>query len=438
MELIRYGLCLLLASLTALSMAAEDIGANLPSPAQMYEQAEKEFMVPFSYEITKDTIVSSDLDADVKLRRIEFSFVSQIIQGEKIWHRGIIFLPTDKKFTNDPKRRGKAVIIGCGVMFQDTWTVNYAMPIVTRLGYPVMLLPIPGEGENNPGRGLNCGPMIEHARKTRRAIHYYFFRIACMYARGVDLYAAVLEVEKSDMRVIVGGHSKGAAGAYLAAAALPDNFAGVAYMGYETVTKPGRVSPFNAIRQRYTQKYVKCPVLYVGATNEDGYAMFNISKRQAFMKKPMTIAIVPNYKHDVWNEKQFIAWQMWTSHVFDNRPVTEINQLKHTETKKGTTFSANIDSPNKKLLVIAWYTYCDDEPYWRDLMWYPCMMWPREGNRYETGIQGKMPDAWMVEVLDVSHGVRGYVTSLPMQLGNKEVKERPGRNAMPRLWDPQK
>jgi hypothetical protein len=435
MKLMRYSLCLLLISLSATTMAASPA---LPSPAQLYERAQKEILPPFAYEITSDKIVVSDIYPAVKLRRIEFSFVSQINFGEKVWHRGVILIPTDKKYTNDPERRGKVVIVAGNVVLREACVVNYAMPIATKLGYPTMLLPVPGEGENNPGRGYNCRPLIKYSGKTRDAVDHYFFRMGCIYMRGVDVFAKVLEIDKSDLQVIVGGHSKAAAGAYIAAAISPDTFTGVVFMGYEGVTKPETVSPFNAIRPRYTQKYVKCPTIYVGSSNEGGYAMFNINKRQAFMKNPWTITMIPNYKHATENEKQFIAWQLWVSHIFDDRPIAKISDLKHTETDKRTIFQARIDCPNKKLLTLVWYTYCDDEPYWRDLMWYPATLRRKEGNLYEARLQGKMPDAWMVEVLDVSQGIRGYVTSLPMKLGDKEVKERKPRNGLPRLWEPTK
>jgi len=40
---------------------------------------------------------------------------------------------------------------------------------------------------------------------------------------------------------------------------------------------------------------VNLPVFYLGATNEDGYKMFNVNILQERLRRPMTIEMIPNY-----------------------------------------------------------------------------------------------------------------------------------------------
>lgn len=85
------------------------------------------------------------------------------------------------------------------------------------------------------------------------------------------------------------------------------------------------------------------------------------------------------------------------------------------------------------LQVKAWYVYCDDVPYWRDLMWYPVLMKKKQGNQYEARVGGNQPDAWFVEVKDIANGFPGYVSSLPQDITGKPAEERNARQ--PRNWE---
>jgi hypothetical protein len=79
--------------------------------------------------------------------------------------------------------------------------------------------------------------------------------------------------------------------------------------------------------------------------------------------------------------------------------------------------------------------YSDDSA-WRDLMWDHLLM-TRRGDQYEAVLGGKIPDAWMVEVGDISRGIPGYVSSLPRKLTDAPVIERRSRGSRPRLWEPE-
>jgi hypothetical protein len=174
----------------------------------------------------------------------------------------------------------------------------------------------------------------------------------------------------------------------------------------------------------HTQQHVKCPVLYLGATNEGACAMFNINKIQERTERKWTIEYIPNYRHDSRSEKQFMDWQMWVSHIFDGRPITQINDLSFQKGSEGTYFRARIDTNNKIIQAKAWFVYCHDDPYWRNLMWFPVIMKRKQENLYEGYVSSELPDAWLVEIKDMPHGFPGYISSLPQDITYKPVKER--------------
>lgn len=419
----------------------------VPTPKAIWEQFQTT-LEPFSYTIVKDEIVASETDPDKKLRRVTFSFSSQVVpckaEGEdewrleKLWHDGVIFIPADPAVATDPERQRKVVIVGSLVgPFRQSFLSNYGDPIATRTGYPTMVLPNPGETRDRPGQMYRQQWLMEYRRGKADVSYHSHFRWAAPFLRGVDVMADVLGVEREEIRAIIGGHSKRATGAYTAAGMDPERIAGVVFMGNESLHPEDASSKWWAVSPYYVQDFVRCPVFYIGATNEGGYAMFDINKLHAHMKVPWTVEYIPNYRHASECEKQFVDWQMWVAHVFSGRPVARISDLRHEETETGTRLHARIDSPNKLILAQAYYVYCDDAPYWRDLMWYPTLLYERSDGEYEGYVPGKLPDAWLVEVHDTAMGFRGYVSSLPQKLTDTPVERRNGRG-LPRNWEEKK
>ena len=184
----------------------------------------------------------------------------------------------------------------------------------------------------------------------------------------------------------------------------------------------------------FFQDQVTVPVFYLGATNEDGYTMFNVNVMQERLKRPMTIEMIPNYCHSNFSEIQYMDVLMWVSHIFDDRPITKISDVSHRREGNRSLFRARIESVAKLQIVRAWYVYCDD-PAWRDLTWYHLLMRRNEGH-YEAVLHGKIPDAFMVEVGDIANGIPGYVSSLPQKLTDAPVIPRRSRGSRPRLWQP--
>lgn len=142
--------------------------------------------------------------------------------------------------------------------------------------------------------------------------------------------------------------------AFNAAAMDPARIAGVVYMGMESTFAGYEGKFWDVISPVHSQKAVTCPVLYLGATNEDGYQMFNIARLQAKMKRPWTIELIPNYRHATSSEVQILDWQLWIAHLFEARPLTRIGELARTETPEGSEFRARIESPNKIVLAKVW------------------------------------------------------------------------------------
>lgn len=419
----------------------------VPTPSELWARFQKS-LVPFTHRIVRDEIVESESIPGKMLRRIEFSFTSQTVPCRKdggeqtewvmrdLKHEGVIFIPTDPGVLNHPDRRGKVVIVGSLTgPWKQSFISNYGDPIASRTDYPTMILPNPGETDEFPGREYSQGLLIEYRKQHPDLVNHSHFRWVPPFLRGMDVMADVLGMESREIRAVIGGHSKRATSAITAAAVDPQRIAGVVLMGNESLHPEDASSPWWAVSPYYTQRFIKCPVLYIGATNENGYAMFNINRIQAKMAPPWTLEIIPNYRHASESEKQFLNWRMWVSHVFDNRPLTTISDLRHEETEEGTRFFARIKTPNTRILTRIWYVYCDDVPLWRDLTWYPSLLQRKEGDLYQGYVRGETPDAWLVEVLDTAQGTRGYVSSLPMNITGKPVEVRHGRG-MPRAWKP--
>jgi hypothetical protein len=205
-------------------------------------------------------------------------------------------------------------------------------------------------------------------------------------------------------------------------------------MGNEGVYATDRIQWHLSFHHAFFQDQVSVPVFYLGATNEDGYRMFNVNILQERLRRPMTIEMIPNYCHSNFSEIQYMDFLMWVAHVFDGRPLTKITDVTHQRLENRTVFRAKIEGNAKIQIVRTWYVFSDD-PAWRDLMWYHLLM-RRVGGHYEASLHGKIPDAFFVEVGDIAQGIPGYVSSLPRKLTDAPVVERRSRGSFPRLWDP--
>ncbi len=421
--------------IVVIAMSSPESGGqdSLPSPRELWERCQ-ETLPPFTYEILKDEEVPSMTDPRLTLRRMEVRFTSLVVGqwGRRMAHTGVIHMPADSTITKAPDRLGKVVIIAN--RFGDTMMIDdYGEPIAARTGYPTMVLPIPGEYDGHDGESCWVYYFRSQLADSNDPINHQYFRFAIPYIRALDIFEGILETKK--IRAVIGGHSKRAPSAFNAAAIDPERIAGVVYMGMESTFASYEDKPWKGISPAHSQKYVQCPVLYLGATNEDGYEMFNVSRLQAKMKRPWTIEHIPNFHHATYSEIQIRDWQMWVSHIFDERPIARISDLSHRENEEGTVFRARVQTLNKIIAVKIWYVYCDDVPFWRDLMWYPAYM-RKKGEFYETFITGKLPDAWLVEVKDSANGFTGYISSLPQDITHKQTENRYSRGWRSRHWEP--
>ena len=415
---------------------------SMPTPAELWAQLQKT-LPPFRYEIQRDELVQSDTDPRQRLRRIEVKFYSQEIDGKAWGHPAVIFMPADRRIYEAPDRRGKVVIVGQRSIdalatgpWRGSYLGNYGEPIAARTGYPTMILPVPGEYDGTEGREISIGFLAQKVSETKDISFHNYLRLAVPYLRGLDVFAGILQEKK--IRAVVGGHSKRATSAFTAAAIDPERIVGVVYMGNEGVFAPLESGALRALSPFHIQRFVAADVLYLGATNEDGYEMFNINRIQARMARPWTVEYIPNYRHSDQSEKHFLNWQMWIAHVFEQRPLTRIGELSYQETDEGTLFRARVDSPNRIIQAKVWYVYCDDVPYWRDLVWYPEFMTRKGESVWEGYVTGKLPDTWFVEIKDVAGGYAGYLSSLPQDITHKPTKERTSRGSRSRLWEPKK
>ncbi len=443
----------------AITTAAEEEPAipddQLETPAQIWERCQKK-LLPFNFEIQKDEIVTSDTRPDTKLRRVEVKFYSQELEGKKWGHPCVVYLPADESITKSPDRIGKCVIVGqrgwdglATGPWRPGFLGNYGEPIAAETGYPTMICPHPGEYDETPGRELSIGFLRDLWAEARDDADHSHFRLAIIYLRALDVMAEVLCIEKEEIRAIIGGHSKRATCAHCAATMDP-RIVGVVYMGNESAWAERHLTyPERALFPPVAERYTKAKTLYIGGTNEDGYTMYNINQIVGLTGLKWTIAMVPNYRHASMSEKHFMNWKMWTAHCFEDRPITGISELTYEEKGEefewggrqygaggGTLFKCEVDTPNKIIQAKVWYVYCDDEPYWRDLMWYPEFMVQQPDGTWAGYVKGRLPDAWLVEVKDIAKGRPGYVTSLPQDITGKQTMRRISRGSRSRNWTP--
>lgn len=404
---------------------------DVPTPRDIWPIV-KQHRVPLEFTVQSDEVVVSDTDPTKRLRKVTAHFWSQKLDGKKWGHPCVIFLPEDNARNQTPDRRGKVVIIGTPpASYFPVHVDKYGEPIAARTGYPTMVL-------SNPGRYADGTPIEGDIRvldRLRRETGQNYYNMNCqlavVYIQALDAFQQFLGLDT--LHAVVGGHSKRGRSATVAAAIDP-RVASAIIMGNEGVYATDRIQWHLSFHHAIFQDQVTVPVFYLGATNEDGYKMFNVNLMQERLKRPMTIELIPNYCHSNFSEIQYMDFLMWVSHVFDGRPITQISDVSHERQDGRSLFRARIESEAKIQVVKAWYVYSDD-PAWRDLMWYHLLM-VKNGDHYEAVLGGKIPDAFMIEVGDIALGIPGYVSSLPQKLTDAPVIERRSRGSRPRLWEP--
>jgi hypothetical protein len=406
---------------------------DVPKPRELWPEVTRH-CVPLGFELLADEIVPSDTDPRLRLRRVRAHFWSQDLAGRKWGHECVIFTPADaaaNAANATAARRGKVVVIGSpGRNAFPVHVDKYAEPIATRTGYPVMVLVNPGTYPD--GADIESDIRVLDRLRQQTGKNYYNMncQLAVVYQKAMDAMQQFLGLD--ELHAVVGGHSKRGRSATVAAAVDP-RVAGVVIMGNEGVYRTDRVEWHLSFHHAFFQDQVEVPVFYLGATNEDGYRMFNVNILQERLQRPMTIELIPNYCHSNFSEIQFMDFLMWVGHVFDGRPLTRIVDVVHERLDDRSVFRARLEGDAKVQVVKAWYVYCDD-PAWRDLMWYHLIM-DKVGDHYEAVLGGKIPDAFLIEVGDTALGYPGYVSSLPQKLTDAPVEERKSRGSLPRLWE---
>ena len=405
---------------------------NVPKPRELWPIIRKH-IIPLEFKVLSEEVVVSDTDPAKKLRKVTAHFWSQELAGKKWGHPCVIFLPTDDTLNRTPTRKGKVVIVSSPG--GNEWPVHlskYGEPIATRTGYPTMVL-------NNPGEYPD-GSLIEHdirilaqlVKETGQNYYNMNCQLAVVYIQAMDAFQQFLGLDR--VQAVLGGHSKRGRSATVAAA-IDSRVASAIIMGNEGVYSTDKIESHLSFHHAFFQEQVNVPVFYLGASNEDGYKMFNVNILQERLRRPMTIELIPNYCHATAHEVQFMDFLMWVAHVFDGRPITQISEVRHRREGKNNIFSARLEGGAKIQTVKAWYVYSDD-PAWRDLMWYHVLM-QKAGDHWEGVLPGKIPDAFLIEAGDIAQGFPGYVSSLPQKLTKAPVVERVSRGSHPRLWSPE-
>ena len=272
-----------------------------------------------------------------------------------------------------------------------------------------MVLPVPGEYDGTDGREISIGFLNQRARDTGDVTWHNYLRLAVPYLRALDVFADDPERAEDPgdrRRAQQAGHLRLHRRRHRPRTDRRRRVHGKRVR----LLQPRSGAASRDLPASSRSASCRREVLYLGATNEDGYEMFNINRIQSRMTRPWTIQYIPNYRHSDQSEKHFLDWQMWVAHVFEGRPLTRIADLSDEETAEGTRLPradrlAQHDHPGQGLVRATATTF----PYWRDLVWYPEFMAHKGGGVWEGYVTGRLPDAWLVEVKDIAGGAAGYL-----------------------------
>lgn len=397
----------------------EEASRDVPKPRELYPLVRRD-LSPMDLAVLSDEVVASDTDPAKKLRKIVGQFYTFELEGQRWRHTFVLLAPADGSINDTPERRGKAVVVGgpCRVL-QGEHVALYGDPIATRTGYPTVVLSGAQVDVDGHERDVDIAVLDRMRQKTGKNYYNMNCQLALVYMRAIDAIGQVLKLDS--VKAVIGGHSKWGRSATVAAAMDP-RVAGVVIMGNESVYRTDQIQWHLSFHHAFFQEQVRVPVLYIGATDEDGYKMFNVNLMQERLRRPMTVEMIPNYRHCNFDEKHYIDFMMWVSHVFDGRPITRITEATHERRDGRNFFRAKIETDAKIRLVRVWYVFATNAD-WTGLMWYEWAM-IKHGDYYETSTPGAEPDAYLIEVADTAMGIPGYVTTLPQKVTDAPVVER--------------
>ncbi len=291
---------------------------NVPKPRDIWPIVQQH-TIPREFTVLSDELMTSNIDPSQKLRKVTAHFWSQQIGGKNWGHQCVIFLPEDNSRNLTDQRLGKVVIVGSPPRAYFPIHVDkYGEPIAARTGYPTMVMSNPGEYPD--GSDIESDIRILDRLQQETGENYYNMncQLAVSYIQAMNALQEYPAAGRPCTRSI-GGHSKRGRSATVAAAIDP-RVASVIIMGNEGVFRNDQVQWHLSFHHAFFQDQVNVPVFYLGATNEDGYKMFNVNLLQEQLRRPMTIEMIPNYCHSNFSEIQYMDFLMWVSHVFDERP----------------------------------------------------------------------------------------------------------------------
>ncbi|MBN1489266.1 MAG: hypothetical protein JXA69_05055 [Phycisphaerae bacterium] len=392
--------------------------SHVPTPKKVWPEVIKD-LVPADLKILSDEIIPSDTDPTKKLRRIKLHFKSLKFEGKAWEHPSVIFMPADNSINMTPERKGKVVIVASpGWLAMDSHIAMFGEPIATRTGYPTMVVTFAGiHTLKNRIEGVDIDCLTRQRLKTGKNYYNMNCQLAVSYTRAMDVFQKVLGLAR--VSAVIGGHSKCGRSATVAAA-FDDRVASPIIMGNEGVFSLDKPQWHLSFHHAFFQDEVKVPVFYIGATDEGGYKRFNVNLLQERLKRPMTVEMIPNYRHHNYHDKQFTDFMMWVTHIFDGRPISKITDVSYERKNHRNYYRARIEGDAKVKMVLVWYVYTDN-PQWTGNVWYDWLMLKQKNGYYETSVPGAKPDAYMIEVTDMAQGFKGYVTSLPQRISDAPI-----------------
>jgi len=391
-----------------------------------------------------DEIIQSSYGGGKRLRKITFSFTSQVpdIPGwEDDWASTInyVFLPL-----NTPAAQNVGAIIE-GSYAQEFGESQLAERACAELDIPVLII----DRSWDWGHGSELMSKYDSLAVEKRDPEYLFYTFSTAhYLRSIDALITVIDsltnwqVSYTDFKVVFTGHSKFGHTCHNAAAADPNRVVGFMANGSSIIdtgasrllgsiqgaqgTKPEAFVHYLAVMMRYYIESLKIEsqmnsdvqALITQGTDDDKdrssgytpkYIQLTADKQVAV---PHAIGCLPNAPHTTQTPLHSTYWIMWLAHCFLERPITQIDSVFHYSNGSNIIVEAKITSDATIHKVFVWATDQSDldTSSWNGFSSYPMSL---SGGVYKGEIPGNS-NTYFIEVKDEANGVRGLIASPPV------------------------
>jgi len=405
-----------------------------------------DFGTPVDIDVVSDTTVVSPYAGGKTIRRVEFSFTSQVpdIVGAPDWTddwesiTNYAFLPL-----TTPSISNAGALIEGG--YAGSWgDIHLAGRACAEFDIPTLII---NRGWPD-GHGADLmSKYHDKAIETRDPHHLFYVFTAPHYVRSIDALVTVINTvtnwscSYSNFNVVITGHSKFGHTCYGAAALDPSRVTGIMPSGCPDLdtgagrllgnvqqaksTKPDSAPFYLGTMMRHSvnsmdlaeQAGTNVKAILVMGTDDDkdrdeGYtAKYLLATSEKQLSMPHAVGCISNLAHTTKSDRHSTYWSMWLAHCFFGRPVSRINSVTNYAQGPMVTIEAVVSGSATVEQVMVWATNQDDldTNHWDHFASYPMAL---TNGLYRAPIPSNST-AFYVEVFDLADGVTGIVSTAP-------------------------